>query len=92
MEPMDALALALTVLVLLLYVFFWYLLPLVWKYLLRPFGKIAYFLLLLIFGISFFGIFFLGKQYGIPEPIQIGLGIFSAVVSGVKWAKRRYRN
>ncbi len=90
MEPMLAFALTATVLVFLLGLFFGYILPLMWKYLLKPLGKIAYFLLLLIFGISFFAIFFLGKHYGIPESVQLGLGLFAAIVSGIKWARRRY--
>lgn len=89
MEPMNALALAIAVFVLLLYVFFWYILPVLWKYLLRPLGKLAYFLLLLVFGISFFMIFFLGKHFGIPENVQLMMAVFSAVVYGVKWASKR---
>lgn len=88
MEPIHALALAVTVFVLLLYLFFWYILPFLWKYLLRPLGKLAYFLLLLLFGISFFMIFFLGKHFGIPEDVQIMMAVFSALVSGVKWATK----
>jgi glucan phosphoethanolaminetransferase (alkaline phosphatase superfamily) len=90
MEPMHALALAIVVLLIALYVFFWFILPVLWKYVLKPLGKIAYFLLLLIFGISFFMIFFLGKHFGIPEEVQVGMAIFSAIVSGVKWAKSQH--
>lgn len=89
MEPMNALVLAIAVLVLAFYVFFWFILPFLWKYLLRPLGKIAYFLLLLVFGISFFMIFFLGKHFGIPEYVQLMMAVFSALVSGVKWATKR---
>lgn len=89
MEPIHALMLAIAVCVLLLYLFFWYLLPFLWKYLLCPLGKLAYFLLLLVFGISFFMIFFLGKHFGIPEHVQLMMAVFSAVVSGVKWATKR---
>lgn len=90
MAPMEAFALAAVVLLLLLTLFFGYVVPLLWKYLLRPLGKMAYFLLLLLVGISFFALFFLGKHYAIPEPIQVGLGIFAAVVAGIKWATKRY--
>jgi hypothetical protein len=89
MEPIFVVALAGAVFVLLLYVFFGYILPLLWKYLFRPLGKLAYFLLLLLFGISFFMIFFLGKHLGIPEEVQILIAVFSAVVSGVKWASKK---
>jgi hypothetical protein len=89
MEPLYVLALAITASLLLLYVFFWYILPVLWKYLLRPLGILAYFLLLLLFGISFFMIFFVGKQLGISEDVQIMLAIFSAVISGIKWASKR---
>jgi hypothetical protein len=89
MEPMHALALTVVVLLLVLYLFFWYILPFLWKYLLKPLGKIACFLLLIIFGISFFMIFALGKHFGIPEHIQLGIAAFSALVSGVKWATKR---
>jgi carbon starvation protein CstA len=89
MEPIQAIALVVSVCVLLLYVFFWFILPVLWKYLLRPLGKLAYFLLLVILGISFFAIFFVGKQLGIPEDVQLMMAIFSAVVSGVKWASKR---
>jgi hypothetical protein len=88
MEPMHALILAIAVLLLVLYVFFWFILPPLWKYVLKPLGKLAYFLLLLIFGISFFMIFALGKHFGIPESVQLGMAVFSAVVSGVKWATK----
>lgn len=89
MEPLHALALAIGVCLLVLYVFFWFILPVLWKYLLLPLGKLAYFLLMLIFGISFFMIFALGKHYGIPENVQLGMAIFSAVISGIKWATKR---
>jgi hypothetical protein len=89
MEPIYALALIIVVAVLLLTVFFWYVLPVIWKYLLRPLGKLAYFLLLVVFGISFFLIFAVGKQLGIPEEVQIAFAVFSAIVSGVKWASKR---
>ncbi len=90
MEPMNAFALAAGILLVVLYVFFGYILPFIWRYVLKPLGKIAYFLLLLFLGISFFAIFFLGKHYGIPESVQLGLGLFSAVVSGIKWATKRH--
>lgn len=89
MEPIHALALAIGVCLLVLYVFFWFILPVLWKYLLRPLGKLAYFLLLIIFGISFFMIFALGKHFGIPEDVQLGMAVFSALISGVKWATKR---
>lgn len=89
MEPIHALALAIAVCLLVLYVFFWFILPVLWKYLLRPLGKIAYFLLLVVFGVSFFMIFALGKHFGIPEEVQLGMAIFSAVLSGVKWATKK---
>lgn len=89
MEPIHALVLVIAVLVLILYVFFWFILPVLWKYLLRPLGKVAYFLLLMLFGISFFMIFFVGKQLGIPEDVQLMMAVFSAVVSGVKWASKK---
>lgn len=89
MEPLHALALAIGVCLLVLYVFFWFILPVLWKYLLLPLGKLAYFLLMLIFGISFFMIFALGKHYGIPENVQLGMAVFSALISGIKWATKR---
>lgn len=89
MEPIHALVLAIAVCLLVLYVFFWFILPVLWKYLLRPLGKIAYFLLLVVFGVSFFMIFALGKHFGIPEDVQLGMAIFSAVISGVKWATKK---
>lgn len=89
MEPLHALALAIGVCLLVLYLFFWFILPVLWKYLLRPLGKLAYFLLMIIFGISFFMIFALGKHFGIPENVQLGMAIFSAVVSGIKWATKK---
>ncbi len=89
MEPIHALALAIGVCLLVLYIFFWFILPVLWKYLLLPLGKLAYFLLMLVFGISFFMIFALGKHYGIPENVQLGMAVFSAVISGIKWATKR---
>jgi hypothetical protein len=89
MEPIYALTLVITVAVVILTVFFWYVLPVIWKYLLRPLGKVAYFLLLLVFGISFFLIFAVGKQLGIPEQVQIAFAVFSAIVSGTKWASKQ---
>ena len=69
--------------------FFWVILPFLWKFILRPLGRLAYFLLLLVFGVSFFMIFALGKHFGIPESVQLGVAIFSALVSGIKWATKR---
>lgn len=89
MDPMTSLILAITVLVLVLYLFFWLIVPLLWKYLLLPLGKLAYFILLLVFGISFFMLFFVSKQLGIPEDVQLMMAAFSAVVSGVKWATKK---
>lgn len=90
MSPIAALVLIAGISLLSMIFFFGYILPLLWKYLLKPLGKIAYFLILLMIGIGFFTVFFLGKHYGIPEPIQIGLGIFAAIIAGIKWAKKRY--
>jgi hypothetical protein len=71
-----------------LLMFFGFILPILWKYLLKPLGQLAYFLLLLILGISFFLIFFVGKQLGIPEDVQLMVAVFSGVMAGVKWAIR----
>lgn len=84
-DPIYAMGIALVICV----VFFWVVLPILWKFILRPLGKLAYFLLLLVFGISFFMIFALGKHYGIPENVQLGVAIFSAVISGIKWATKK---
>lgn len=84
-DPIYAIAIALVVCL----VFFWVILPILWKFILRPLGRLAYFLLMLIFGISFFMIFALGKHYGIPENVQLGVAVFSAVISGIKWATKR---
>lgn len=89
MQPVPALIVTIIVCALALYVFLGIILPFLWKYVLRPLSKIAYFLLLLGIGISFFMVFFLGKQLGIPEDVQIMIAIFSGVVSGVKWAVKR---
>jgi fatty acid desaturase len=89
MEPTTFLILAITLLVLVLYVFFWFILPVFWKYLLLPLGKLAYFILLLLFGISFFMLFFVSKQLGIPDDVQLMMAVFSAIVSGVKWATKK---
>jgi hypothetical protein len=86
MEPVDPIIGEVVVALLVLYVCFWYILPFIWKYILLPLGRLAYFLLLLTFGISFFLIFFVGKQVGIPEDIQIAMAVFSGVVAGLKWA------
>ena len=86
MESVDPIVGEVILALLVLYFFFWFILPFVWKFILKPLGKLAYFIMLLAFGVSFFLIFCVGKQIGIPEDIQIAMAVFSGVVAGVKWA------
>lgn len=88
MEQTDPIIGDIVVSLVILFLFFWFVLPFVWRYILKPLGKLAYFLLLLTLGVSFFLIFFVGKQVGIPEDVQIAIAVFSGVVAGVKWAMK----
>ncbi len=67
------------------YIIFRYIIPFIWNKLVVPLGKLAYFLILLLIGFTFYFIIFLADE-SIPQNVKILIGLITALIAGYKWA------
>lgn len=73
------------------YVFVRYLLPPIWRYIIKPLGKLAYFLLLFLLAVVILSVKDAGDFLGVPEDIRFVLLLLGAIWGGWQWTRHRVR-
>lgn len=64
-----------------------YFIPWLWQSVIKPLGKLAWFLLLITLAVAFTLIMTVGAELRVPPEIRILVAFGSAIVGGYKWAR-----
>lgn len=90
-EDTGAVFTGLVILTIPTYIFVRYLLPSIWRYIIKPMGKLAFFFLLFLLIFTFLLVRDAGDLLGIPEETRLILLVITSAWGGWHWAQQGRR-